>query len=462
MSDVGTDAARAQRVVERHFREFEAPVVRIVTGRLRRRQTWLSTPDIEAAYSRAWHGVYEAIAQGQRVENLMGMLVTITYMRSIDLYRQRHQDLQSDAPLQEQIVDLELAERLDDRQTINGLLVRLSERLNEKERAAVALCVLRGYPRAETAVRLGLTDRALKKVMDSANKKLAGIVQTLQSRGCADDEWARALRGYALGITPLDSPEHQRVADHIENCQPCRRYVCGLRGLSAIFPPVLPFLHDRGVLPALHKLLASIRPRNGIGRLANRASGGSGVSAAPSAASGPVASLGGSSGAGGVASAVGGGGGSAKVLAVLGVVLTGAGATIATVHTLNGPRFEPSVHRAPSHAIPPDGAAGVLLLPGTVRFAVLSTKSRTGAGHLSVSPTSKLSPTRRVARRRARHDRAGVSAANTTVATNGSEFGFEQPSASTGSVATHPAPAQARTSSSSSSSGEEFAPEAGG
>lgn len=308
-----TDVERARQVVERHLRSLEEPIVEAVVGRLRKRRVPLPRPDVEAAYNQAWSGVYETIAKGEEVENLAGLLFKITYMRAIDLYRQRRQHLQIDQPLDELATEIDLAEYIDDQQKINGVLARLNARLTQREQAAVALCLLRGYPRSEVARQLGLNDRKLKKVMDSANKKLAGIVNMMQPRGCGDDEWARALRAYALGLTDNDSRDYSRITDHTKGCPSCKRYIVCLRGLSVIFPPILPFLHDPAVLhPDLHKLLTPVR---------TTASGGaSGSGTAPLVGTAGAGS--GSAGASGLLSTLGGGG-LVKTAAIAGIVVAG-------------------------------------------------------------------------------------------------------------------------------------------
>jgi len=198
-----------------------------------------------------------ACAQGRRVENLTGLLIDITYKRSVDIYRQRHEAMHGEADLENHAVDVDLAERLDDQRKIDRLIERLKDRLNSNERNAVTLCVLHGYKRGEAAARLGIEETAFQKVMDSATKKIAVIVSGMQARGCGGEEWARALRAFALGLTSEEHPDYHRIAEHIEKCESCGRYVIGLRGLAAVLPPIGPPLAPLGaLLAALHKLFA--------------------------------------------------------------------------------------------------------------------------------------------------------------------------------------------------------------
>ncbi len=459
-----TDVVRAQQLAERRLRELEGPVVRIVVGRLHKRHAWLPKPDIEAAYNRAWHGVYESIAQGKAVQNLTGFLVEVTYMRSIDIYRERHQDLQSEEPLEEQIVELDLAERIDNQQKINGLLVRLAERLNEKERSAVSLCLLRGYPRAETAKRLGLTDRALKKVMDSANKKLSGVVKTMQARGCGDDEWARAVRAFALGITDPDSPDYERIAHHIDDCQPCKQYVLCLRGLTVIFPPILPLLgHPEVLLAELRKLSAPIHTANGI------AAGGTVATGAPA----PGAATANSSAAGwssaatintsrGVLSTLGSGGGLAKTAALAGMAVASGLAGITAVHALDRSHHERARHGAVTRKLasarPTDGLSSRDPNP-------LGDSTSNGNGRRAVD--ARAGGARAVVRSRPRSsvgrssDRSAVVSASTnrpSESQGNSEFGFEHAEQSSSSQPPPPPASGAASPTVPPSTEEEFGP----
>jgi DNA-directed RNA polymerase specialized sigma24 family protein len=453
---VEADPGWVQRVVAERLRELEGPVVRAVVGRLRRENVSLAVPDIEAAYNRAWHGVYETMLQGRRVENLMGLLVTITYMRSIETYRLRHEAEQSDEPLEKQIIDVDLAEHVDDQEKINGLLARLSERLTEKEQGAVSLCLLRGYPRAETAERLGLSERALKKVMDSANKKLAGIVTMVQPRGCGDDEWARALRAYALAAMDPDSRDRQRIELHIQDCRVCKRYVVGLRGLAVVFPPILPFAHDPvGLLAHLHQLLAPTQPATsatatGVG------AGTAGAATAPAAgvpaAAGGAAITGSSAGtaSGGGLTSLLGGGGLVKATAIVATVLTASAVGI-TVHAAG--RHHAKAPRSNTAQSGPVGGASVALFSSPVPVGIGPVASAT---HVETSVKPKRS--HRKATGRSSAGRTAATSSRTGGGRQGSDFGFERQSSET--QASTVSPASSATSGGSGRT-EEFGLEGG-
>ncbi len=154
---------QAEAVANANLRTLERPVMRAVENRLRSENITLADPDLQAAYNQAWHGVYQAIAQGRRVENLTGLLIDITYKRSVDIYRQRHEAMHGEADLENHAVDVDLAERLDDQRKLERLIERLKDRLNSNERNAVTLCVLHGYKRGEAAARLGIEETVSRR-----------------------------------------------------------------------------------------------------------------------------------------------------------------------------------------------------------------------------------------------------------------------------------------------------------
>lgn len=277
-------AQQASVLAEANLRTLERPVLQAVKGRLFRENIHLPLPDLEAAYNHAWHGVCQMVAQGEEIESLTGLLIKITWQRSIDAYRQRNEAQHTDATLDDHAHHVDLAEQVDDQHKINRLIERLVKRLNDKERNAVALCTLHGYTRREAANRLGIPEPALQKIMDSATRKMWSVVAGINARGCGDDEWARALRSFALGLTSEDSPDYPRISKHIEECEVCKRYVMCLRGLAAVLPPLVPFGHDiTGLLAHIHRIFAPGRAMTGgpaaqtSTALANGASNASGA-----------------------------------------------------------------------------------------------------------------------------------------------------------------------------------------
>ncbi len=247
----------ADDVLRSSYEPLKADVLRGVGGKLRRQGIKTIGPDdLEDAYNQGWEGVYEHIVQGKPLI-LPGLLFTITYRRALDICRRSHEDRRVDLDLESYGVETDLAGQIDDRQKLRRLFSRLKDRLNEKEQAAVKLCVLRGYPRAEAADRLKVDRVAFERIMDSATKKISAVVASIEARGCGDEEWSRLMRDYALGLLAEDDRDYQRAHAHIEDdegCESCRRYVRALQGVAAM-PPVTPRL-EPGVLAFLLRLFA--------------------------------------------------------------------------------------------------------------------------------------------------------------------------------------------------------------
>ncbi len=278
------------------------------------------------------------VARGQAIENLEGLLVTITRWRAVDVYRQRKDGLFTDGPLKEHYADnSDLIEQVDDRQKLDRLVRRMVGRLNAKERNAVTLCLLHGYTRPEAAKLLGMSEPAFQKIMDRARRKIAGYVAGIDARGCGDEEWGRLLRDFAFGLIGEDHPDYVRVVEHIEECEPCKRYVMVLRGLAAVLPPVAPFGH--GIATGMAHVYRLLVP--GHGAAAAGSSAGSGVLASTGAAS--------SSGTGGLISVFGGG--AAKTLAIAAAGIAAAGTVTVQVvrhHHRPASQVQQAAHRQSS------------------------------------------------------------------------------------------------------------------
>lgn len=237
--------------------ELEAEVTATVHGKLAARKMLVVKDDLEEAYNQAWHGVCEKIKAGEKIDNLTGMLVLVTWRRAVDIYRSNHPSEHEDVDVSERGVEPDLAAEIDDREKLKQLISRLKGRLNQREREAVSLCVLHGYSRPEAAKLLNVPEPALQKVMDGAMKKIGGIVASLSARGCGDEEWASLMRSYAFSAIE-DDREYKRAAEHVEQCTSCCRYVRGLQGLAAVIPPAGPLVpwtgHETSILGYLHHL----------------------------------------------------------------------------------------------------------------------------------------------------------------------------------------------------------------
>jgi DNA-directed RNA polymerase specialized sigma24 family protein len=388
---------QAEAVADANYEALKEVVLRSVGRRLFARSVRLDRADLEAAYNLAWHGVCQAIGRGQRAENLAGLLVDITSKRAIDIYRQRNELMNGDLGGSVAGGD-DLAERVDDQQKIERLVERLKDRLNDAQRKAVTLCILQGYTRPEAARILGVEEAAFGKVMDRAIKQIAAVVATIDSRGCGDNEWARALCSFAAGAMSEDSPDFRRMAEHVRDCATCERYVMGLRGLAAVMPPyALPLARvghrAAAVLAYARRMLAP-----------HGAAGGNAAGAATAASSGAAASGGGWTALGA---------GAAKVAVAVGVAAVGT----LSVHAL-------VTHHA-AHHFPVD-----VNRPRVVRVPRQGDEASIGQAVSALSQAPLSQPTRRSPVRRAPSTGATLARRSVVqVAQPGAvatEFGFER------------------------------------
>ena len=297
--DVNSPEQQAEKTVNDQYHELQAEVIGTVRRRLASRKMLVDDSDLDEAYCQAWHGVFETIKRGTQVSNLTGILIEITWRRTVDIYRELRPSQRVELDLEQTAVDLELDAQLDDQIKLKRFIAQLRSRLNPRECEAVSLCMIHGYPRAEAAKLMGLQRRQIEKLMDGATKKIGGIVASIATRGCGGDEWARLMQGYALGLIAEDDRDYPRAAEHVAQCAVCRRYVNGLRGLAATLPPALPFGpvanvgHGAGILAYLERLF---RAGHGGGRISGAGD------ALKSAGAG-----GGGAGAGGLAGSLGAG-----------------------------------------------------------------------------------------------------------------------------------------------------------
>ncbi|HEY3944442.1 MAG TPA: sigma-70 family RNA polymerase sigma factor [Solirubrobacteraceae bacterium] len=337
-------AEQAQALADEHLVAMMPAVVGVAERRLGPLFADLDKKDVEAAYNLAWHGVWEMVARGEPIENLKALLVHITVLRSKDIHRTRHAEMHTDADLETQAVEVDLAEQADDRGKLMGLFERLKDRLNTNERKAVTLCILHGYSRAEAAKELGMPERKFQRIMDEAWKKVTSVAAGLDGRGCADGEWARALRSYALHLIDEDHPDYSKVAEHIEGCAPCRHYVRGLEGLAAVMPPLgfrfVPYGHHHPGI--IHTAIEAV----------HRLFGGHGASAA--------------TGGGSTAGAAAAGAGTVKVAAIVVVSLAVVGGV--SIHAATSSHHTHHTHR---HSASAPGRAAVVTPPpaGAARIA---------------------------------------------------------------------------------------------
>jgi RNA polymerase sigma factor (sigma-70 family) len=328
--------------------------------------------DLEVAYNEGWQGVTQHIIRGRPVAPLEGLLYTMTHRRAIDIYRARQERRRVDLDLEQHGVEPDLAEQVDDQEKLTRLLGRLQERLNEKERRAVTLCVLHGYKRPEAADLLGIERVVFERIMDGATKKMSGIVASIEARGCGGDEWSRLMRAFALGLLSEEETDYRRALEHVEGpdaCEACRRYVRGLRGLAAVLPPLLPAGgHQTGLFTYLHRLVGG----------GHAATSGSSIALQGSTATG--ATVAGPTTAGGLSGLLGSGALKAAFVAA-GIAAAGSVVLPATPrdhsHGRTQHRAQLSVNRAPSTS--PGGV-------GSSMDYVQQAAANRGVKHLPAAP----------------------------------------------------------------------------
>jgi DNA-directed RNA polymerase specialized sigma24 family protein len=429
--DVRSPEQQAESAANEHYRELQAEVIATVSSKLSARKMSLDESDLEEAYCQAWHGVCETIKRGTPVSNLTGMLVEITWRRTVDIYRALHPEQRADVELDgHSVVDPDIDEQLDDQIKLKRFIARVRGRLNPRECEAVSLCVIHGYTRPEAAKLLGLERSQMEKLMDGATKKIGGIVASISTRGCGGDEWARLMKSYALGLIAEDDRDYPRAAAHVAECEACARYVNGLRGLAAILPPVtlplgpLATGHGASILAHLEHLF-----RNGHGAGGAEALRTAGSGAAGGAGGGALAS---SLSAGTVAKGVA-------------VLAAGAAAAVLAIH--GGKAHHVVTRRAPAaqtQARTPPGAASASATVASSR----SSGSGAAVHRVARAHGRRHSTARRRAARVIRKTQQGSSAPPAT-----SEFGIENARYSSQPSSTSSAP---RESTGSSSVSHEF------
>jgi DNA-directed RNA polymerase specialized sigma24 family protein len=319
----------ADDILTANYEPLKPEILRTVDGTLRGQGVKLNSHDLDAAYNAGWHGVVQHIKADRPVTSLEGLLYRITLRRALDIYRAKQDRRRVDLDLSQEGVEVDLAKQLDDEALLARLLSRLKDRLNEKELRGVTLCVLHGYKRPEAADRLGIDRVVFERVMDGAMKKMAGVVAGIAARGCGDDEWSRLMCAYALGALDESEPDYRRAKEHIdgtEGCEACRRYVRGLRGLSVVLPPLLPFGLPAGYVAGILAYLRRVFG-GGHGPAAGRA-----ALHTQAPAAGSAGAAGAAGGSGPLAAALSGTAGKAAIVVGALALATG-GAVIATHHT---------------------------------------------------------------------------------------------------------------------------------
>jgi len=279
---------RADRLLRDEFTALRCRVLPGVRARLAATGVSLDRADLEECYAQAWHGLYAALLDGAEIASPGGWLTVVTFRRAIEEHRARR------GHAGEAVADLagreeDIAARLDDSAKLRQLLEGLRGRLSAREREAAAMCYLQGLSRAEAAMRMGLSEARMRKLMDGAGPgrpgvagKVGALVRTIADGGWCEEQGS-LMRALAYGVLDPDGERYRLAVLHRRQCPACRTYVRSLRGLAAAMPPpLLPF------------------------GLAAGAVASAGVGGGASAGVGGALSASGAAGAGGAAGAVGG------------------------------------------------------------------------------------------------------------------------------------------------------------
>ena len=306
---------RAERLLREEFEGLRSRVLGGVASRLRLAGVRLDASDLDAAYSQAWQGLYAATLAGEEIANPAGWLALVTYRRAIDEHRARgrtdciplgaHAEPGSPAWTGPHAVcdfDAELDDRTRLRQLFEGLRVRLSER----EQQAATLCYLQGLSRAEAAVRMGISEARMRKLMEGRGAgapgvagKVGALVETIRA-GAWCEEQGSLMRGLAYGVLDPDGERYALASIHREQCPACRAYVLSLRGLAAALPPMPSLLHVAlaGGAGSAGGAVATAAPGTGAGAGSGVAAGAAPAGAGAGALSASGVAAGGAAGGG--------------------------------------------------------------------------------------------------------------------------------------------------------------------
>src|SRR5207237_620879 len=131
-------------------------------------------------------------------------------------------------------IEPDLARALDDRIRLRQLMEALRARLSARELQAASLCYLQGLPRAPAAAQLGVSEAAMRRLMDGRGgrsgvaRKFGSLVGTIDSgEWCA--EQGSLMRGLAFGILDPRGERYRLALSHQRECPACRSYVRSLR-----------------------------------------------------------------------------------------------------------------------------------------------------------------------------------------------------------------------------------------
>ncbi len=362
MSPLSLRRHRAERLLREEFEGLRGRVLSTVKGRLRASGVSLDQSDLDACYATAWQGLYAAVLEGQEIANPTGWLVLVTFRRAIEEHRARTRthcaselrppeeasaahSLAASETDTAAACECDFAAELDDRMRLRQLFEAVRGRLDGREREAATLCYLQGLSRAEAALRMGVSEARMRKLMEGHGAgrpgvagKVGALVQSIRD-GDWCNEQGSLMRALAYGILDPGGDRYQLALMHHSQCPACRAYVTSLRGLAAALPPVLlPWgIAAAALVRAADGAHASVAGAGGgaatnAGGVAGGGAAGGGAAGGGSVAASGAAGAAGASGVAGGGWLIGAGPLSAK-LAVGCLLALGVGAGCAALET---------------------------------------------------------------------------------------------------------------------------------
>jgi DNA-directed RNA polymerase specialized sigma24 family protein len=219
------DTSRAVAAIEQPDRGLMERVSNTAHRKLRGQHLPIDRSDAEAFCSQAWEELHKKAARGEPIFCAESYLVFIARRRAIE-------ELRRNGPARRFAIDVDhlpmneaadWATEMDNRVRIRAYLEAMREYLSGVELAAVGLCHVGGLSRPRAAVILGVSDRRIQKLMDSATSKLAGPVELIKK-----DEWCSyqmsKVRALAAGMLAPDGHRYALAMIHLQNCSVCRSY----------------------------------------------------------------------------------------------------------------------------------------------------------------------------------------------------------------------------------------------
>jgi RNA polymerase sigma factor (sigma-70 family) len=245
MSPLSLRRYRAERLLREEFQGLRTKVLATVRSRLATQGALVDLADLEACYAQAWQGLYAAVLAGQEIANPTGWLVLVTFRRAIEDQRSSHYERRADIAADDQSLEPDLASQMDDHRRLRQVFEALRERLNPRECQAASLCYLQGLSRADAAQRMGISEARMRKLMEGDGLQRPGVAAKMGEllsiirEGGWCEEQSSLMRGFAFGILDPEGERYQLALLHQRECPACRAYVASLRGLAAVFPPLL-------------------------------------------------------------------------------------------------------------------------------------------------------------------------------------------------------------------------------